>query len=67
MALFKNYPQEGVVDLPTNDIADALQPQQEIVFNTDKSTVSGKLTITPLAQTHGRAVEAIVFNPQVQA
>jgi hypothetical protein len=67
MALFLNYPQQGIVDLAANDIYDALQPQQETVFNTDKSSVSGGLTITPLSQTHGRSVDAVIFNHQVQA
>ena len=45
MAIYKNYPQEGIADLPTNDIP-STGTTEEIVFNCDKSTVSGKLTIT---------------------
>lgn len=63
MATTKNFPQEGVVITPDpgyNPNAD------DLTFNSDKSTVSGKLTITELPQTHGRSVDAVIFNPQVQ-
>jgi hypothetical protein len=46
----RNFPQQGVVITPESDAA-----EDNISFNSDKSTVSGKLTIVDLPATHGRS------------
>ena len=65
MATTKNFAQQGVVITP--DPGYNPNPD-DLTFNSDKSTVNGKLTIDELAQTHGKTLPELVFNPQfVQA
>lgn len=56
----KNFPQQGVAIQPDPGYSPTAN---EISFNSDKSTVSGKLIITVLPPTHGRG-EPVTPEPE---